>query len=324
MDLALILAIVFVGAAVAERLPKSARSAVFAVALGFLVYQTVHSVRYARALIRDADPARLGEYKIAKWMDANMPGERAFIGGSASLLYNAVTDNPQFKGGHDQQMVNPFLLHVDYAIMSDANAGDHGAQNSIFWLKAFGSHAISVSGPNSGDAYKPYDHPRKFDGALPVLWRDGDDTIYGIPGRSRSLAHVMPADAPSARTPVNGLDMEPVAAYVAALDDPQYPLATFQWKSLSEAEIHADVGRGQVVAVQVTYVPGWEAWANGRRLPVRGDGIGQTVIEPGAAGPCVISLRYAGGRERPLIRAASLLAMLSALVLWLGSSGKMG
>jgi hypothetical protein len=313
MDLALLAAVVFVGAALLERLPQPARSVFSLAVVLLLALQTIHSVRYARNLIRPADPARLSEYKIAKWMDANRPGERAFIGGSASMLYNAVTDNPQFHGGHDQHMVNPFLLHADYAIYSDMNAGDRGAQNSVFWLKAFGAHAISISGPGSGDPYQPFAHPAKFDGVLPLAWRDGGDAIYDVPARSRSLAHVIPADAVPARTPVNGLDMEPVAAYVAALDDPRYPLATFQWKSLSQAEIHASADRGQVLAVQVTYVQGWEAWADGRRQRVRGDAIGQMVIEPDGSGPCEISLRYTGGKERLLTRAASLTAMIVAI-----------
>jgi ribosomal protein S6E (S10) len=106
---------------------------------------------------------------------------------------------------------------------------------------------------------------------------------------------------------------------VAALDDPTYPLATFQWKGMSEAEIRATVARGQVIAVQVTYEPGWEAWANGRRLTVRGDAIGQMVIEPERTGPCVISLRYTGGKERVVTRAMSLTALLVAIAFgWRG------
>ncbi len=314
MDLALILAVVFIGAAILERFPKPARSAVFLAVLILLAAQTRHSMHYARHLIRSAEPASLGEYKIAKWMDVNRPGERAFIGGSASMLYNTVTDNPQFKGGHDQHMLNPFLMAVEFAIFSDMNAGDRGAQISVFWLKAFGASAISVSGPNSGDPYKPFEHPRKFEGVLPLLWRDGDDSIYEVPVRSRSLAHVIPANAVPARPPIHGLDTEPVAAFVAALDDPRYPPATFRWKSLSEADIHAVVEPGQVVAVQVSYDRGWEAWANGRPQRIRGDSIGQMAIQTDCQGPCDISLRYTGGTEKLLTRTVSMAAMIVALV----------
>jgi uncharacterized membrane protein YfhO len=82
---------------------------------------------------------------------------------------------------------------------------------------------------------------------------------------------------------------------------------------MSEAEIRATVDHGQVIAVQVTYDPGWEAYANGKRQPVRGDAIGLMVIEPDCHGPCEISLRYTGGKARVVTRAMSLAAMLVAL-----------
>jgi hypothetical protein len=308
MDLLLLLAAVFGGAAIVDRLPKKVRFAVVAAVMISLALQTGHSVRYARGLIRSVEPGSLIECKIAKWMDRNRPGERAFIAGSSSYLYNVFTDNPQFQGGHIQFAVNPFIPGVVYQIQSGRSA-----EVSVLWLKAFGAHAVSVSGPNTPDFYKAFANPRKFDGVLPLLWREGDDAIYEVPSRSPSLAHVIPAAAVVERTPIHGLDVEPVEPYVAALDDPRYPLAAFQWKGMSEAEIRATVDRGQVIAVQVTYDPGWEAYANGKRQPIRGDAIGLMVIEPDCHGPCEISLRYTGGKDRVVTRAMSLAAMLVAL-----------
>ena len=57
--------------------------------------------------------------------------------------------------------------------------------------RSAGARAISVPGPKSPEYYKPFANPRKFEGVLPVLWREGDDTVYGVPARSDSLAHVM-------------------------------------------------------------------------------------------------------------------------------------
>jgi hypothetical protein len=314
MDLALLLAVVFGGAAILDRLPRRVRFVAAVVVTLGLAMQTVHSVSYARGLIRSVEPSRLSEYKIAKWMDRNRHGERAFIPGSSSFLYNVFTDNPQFQGGHIQFAVNPLIPGAVYQIQSSG-----GTEVSVMWLKAFGTHAIAVSGPKSTDAYKAFANPRKFDGVLPLLWREGDDAIYEVPSRSASLAHVIPAAAVVQRTPIHGLDIEPVEPYVAALEDPQYPLATFQWKGLSEAEIHATVERGQAIAVQVTFDPGWEAYANGKRQPIRGDAIDLIVIEPDCHGPCEISLRYTGGKDRVVTRAMSLVAMLVALAFgWLG------
>jgi hypothetical protein len=287
---------------------------VVVVLLAGLTLQTVHAVMYARNLIRSIEPSRLGEYKIAKWLDQNRPGDRAFISGSASFLYNVFTDNPQVCGGHEQQAVNLFIPAVTFTIYTGMNAGSRDAQYSLFWLKAFGARAISVPGPNSTDYFKPFIHPRKFDGVLPLLWREGDDAIYEVPGRSASLAHVIPSSAVVAKTPIHGLNIAPVKPYVAALDDPRYPPATFQWKGMSHAVIRATVAPGQVISVQVTYDRGWEAWANGRRQPTRGDALGQMVIEPDRPGPCEILLSYTGGNEKLVTRALSLAAFLVALV----------
>ena len=176
MDLLLLLAAVFGGAAIVDRLPKKVRFAVVAAVMISLALQTGHSVRYARGLIRSVEPGSLIECKIAKWMDRNRPGERAFIAGSSSYLYNVFTDNPQFQGGHIQFAVNPFIPGVVYQIQSGRSA-----EVSVLWLKAFGAHAVSVSGPNTPDFYKAFANPRKFDGVLPLLWREGDDAIYEVP-----------------------------------------------------------------------------------------------------------------------------------------------
>jgi hypothetical protein len=311
MELALTLLMVFA----ATYVPRRYRTSLYCIAVTALVFQSVHVARYAHYLIRPADPTQLVEYKFAKWLDANRHGERAFLSGSTSLSYNVFTDNPQFYGGHEPFVPNSFLAIPAYTMYSGANAGDRDAEYSIFWLKAYSARAISVSGPRGREFLKPFAHPRKFEGRLPVLWREGDDTIYEVPSRSASLAHVMPAAAISVRTPIHGLDIGPVEAYVAALDDPRYPPATFQWKGTSEAIIQAIVEPDQVVDVQVTHHPGWEAYSNGNQLSIRRDAIGLMAIEPGRTGSCTIALRYTGGNERTATRTLSLCAMLVAGVL---------
>jgi hypothetical protein len=314
MDMVLPVALVFAGASILDRVSARARFAVVAAVIGWLGFETVHSVLYARNLIRAVEPSGLSEYQIAKWLDTHRPGERAFISGSSSFMYNMFTDNPQLTGGHDQHTVNTFLPIVRYTIYSGMNAGDRDAEYSIFWLKAFGTHLISVPGPGGTDYYySGIVHPGKFDGVLPLLWRSKDGSIYEVPARSGSLAHVIPVSAIVTRTPIHGLDTGPVEAYVAALEDAAYPPATFRWKDLSEAEIEATVRPGQAIGVQVTYERGWEAWANGRRQRVFGDAIGQMVIEPDCLGACQVSLKYTGGWEHRATRGMSLAAMLAGI-----------
>jgi len=319
LDLFLLLALVFSVAALGDRLPRPAATVITVAVITCLTVQSIHSIRYGRSLIRAVDPSTLSEYKIAQWMDRNRPGKKAFISGSTSFIYNDFTDNPQLVGGHEQHSSNPFLLAVLFSLYTGTNAGDRDADYSIFWMKAFGASAVSMSGEDSTEYYHPFTHPDKFDGVLPLLWRDGDDRIYEVPLRSDSLAHVMPAEAIPSRTPIHALDIEPVEPYVAALDNPEYPPATFEWKSMSEAEIHATLDPGQVVAVQITYHPGWEARVDGATQPVRGDAIGQMVVEPDCTGPCDINLRFTGGGERILTRTLSAFAMLFTLGLALFS-----
>ncbi len=315
MDLVLPMAIVFAGASILDRTAARVRGAATAVAIGSLSFLTVHSVLQARELIRPAERNRMSEYQIANWLDTHRPGERAYISGSSTFLYNAFTDNPQLAGGHEQHTVNTFLTIVGFTINSGMNAGDRDADYSIFWLKAFGAHLISMPGPESNDFfYRGIVHPRKFDGVLPLLWRSKAGSIYEVPARSASLAHVIPASAIVTRTPLHGLDIAPVEAYVAALEDPAYPPATFQWEGMSEAEIDATLRPGQLIGVQVTYERGWEAWANGKPQRVFGDAIGQMVLAPDCLGPCHVLLRYTGGWEHRATHAMSLGAMLAAAV----------
>jgi hypothetical protein len=309
--------IAFLCAAAFERVPRRMRVVALTVIVAALSMQSIYATRFARNLIRSTDPRELSEYRIAKWLDRNRPGERAFVTGSASFLYNMFTDNAQLAGGPDQHIVNGFIRIVGYTIHSGANAGDRDADYSIFWLKAFGAHQIAVSGPGSTDAYKPIAHPHKFDGVLPLLWRYGGDAIYEVPLRSTSLAHVIPQSAIVTRAPAHGLDIAPVEAYVKALDDPAYPVASFRWQNLSEGVIEAAPGPGQVVSVQISYEPGWEAWANEKRQSITSDAIGQMVIASDCNGPCVIDLRYTGGWERYLTRILSLAAMALALTVLL-------
>jgi len=294
MDIALLLVTVFGGSVWLARFGPRVRVTVAVAVLAALGAQTVHMWVHARRIIRGVDVARLSEYKVARWLETNRPGERTFVPGSVSLLLNAFSDVPQLHGGHDQHTRNTFIPIASFTIYSGMNAGARDAEYSVFWLKAFGVGTVAVTGPKSTEVYKPYVNPGKFEGVLPLLWRDGDDAIYEVPGRSRSLAHVIPREAVVGRRPVHGLDIAPVERYLDALEDPGLPLATMTWNNLHEAMIRAPMEAGRVISVQVTYDEGWVAVANGRKQPIRSDAIGQIVVEPDCTGPCEILLTYRG------------------------------
>jgi hypothetical protein len=264
-------------------------------------------------LIQPIDIRSTTEYKTAQWFDRNMHGRRVMAPGSTSLFLNAFTDTPQLGGGFDQGVTNWYIRVAVYTIYSGQNAGSRDAEYSLLWLKAFGVRAIAVGGPASGEHYKPYVNPRKFEGVLPEVWRDGDDRIYLVPSRTDSLAHVVRPGSLVTVPPIHGLDVDQVRRYVAALEDASLPAATMRWTSRHSARIEADLAGDQILSVQVNYHPGWRAEVNGQRRKVGGDKIGLMWIEPRCRGRCTVDLVYDGGTEMRLAKTASSGGLLACL-----------
>jgi hypothetical protein len=277
------------------------------------IWQAVLLRNYARTLIRPVDIATTIEYKVDTWIDRNLPGQRTLVSGDPEYLLNVLSDNPQMSAGHEFSAPNWEQRVAVYTIYSGANAGDRDAEYSLLWLRAFGNQAIYVPGEKSREFYHPVAHPHKFDGVLPVLWHDEDDTIFAVPQRSRSLAHVIPKEAVVAREPIHGLDVDPVRPYVAALEDPSLPIAEMRWEGPSRALIDATMKPGQAMSVQVTWAPGWRASVAGRKIPLRKDGIGLLVLDPGCDGPCNIRLDYVATPEVWICRVLSGLATLGMI-----------
>jgi hypothetical protein len=127
---------------------------------------------------------------------------------------------------------------------------------------------------------------------------------------------VVPRAALVSREPMNGIDIEPLRPYVAALDDPSMPAAEFRWTSMHSMRIAADLQEGQVISVQTAWHKGWHAvvknGANGRSIPVLRDGIGLMYIEPGVSGRVDIEMYFDGGLE---MRLANFLSPLTAVLL---------
>jgi len=139
-----------------------------------------------------------------------------------------------------------------------------------------------------------------------------------VPQRSASLAHVVPPAALASRAPANESDIAPLGPYLAALRDPEAPAASFEWRSLHEARIEANIAPGLLLSVQVNYHPGWRASANGSAARVFADHLGLLAIEPGCAGPCTVDLVFGRSPEARLMRALSLMAAAAAA--WLAAA----
>jgi hypothetical protein len=293
--------------------PAARKPAVIALVL-FCVAQGVVYREYARSIIGGIDMTRTIEYRMAKWMDANLEGRRVMAPGSVGFWMNAFTDTPQIGGGFDQAVPNPIYPAMHYQVLSGQGAGDREAGIAILWLKTYGADAIGVTGPESPEFFKPFANPGKFEGALPELWREQDSVIYAVPRKNPALAHVIRREDLPARPPAGGLDVEPLNGYVRGIDDPYLPTARFTWLARDHARIEADLQPAHLISVQITHHAGWRASVNKEPRPLWRDHAGQIAIEPGCDGVCEIELRYGASREAAALAWLRALAVLGGAV----------
>ena len=299
-----------------ERTPRKWKVAIACLGLLAAIPFAKEHRRYARYILHPIDIRQRIEYKSARWIEHNLPGSRVLVPGSTMFWLNAFTDVPQLGGADDQGTTNFLTRVATYVIWTSDGTGERDAEISLTWLNALGVDAIEVGGPKTAEVFKPFRNPSKFDGVLDELFREGDDVIYAIPHRRASLAHAMTRDALPSRAPINGIDIDPLKPYVAALSDDTLPQPEMHWTSRHSAEIRADLRPGHVVSVQITHHPGWHATANGRPVRAMSDGLGQLVVEPGCNGPCEIQIDYDGGFEMWIARVVSWLALTGSL-LWI-------
>ena len=158
-----------------------------------------------------------------------------------------------------------------------------------------------------------FEFPERFDGVLPVLWREGGVTIYQIPRRSPSLAHVIPEIELVRKPPSRTDDIAGLKKYDAALDNEPLPAAQTEWDGRNRLRVHAAASPGQIVSLQVSCHPGWRAFVNGRKTPILADGLGLMWLRPNCNGPCEIQLDYTGGFELRFARWLSVAALLLCL-----------
>ena len=315
MEMGLILSLVFSVRLLVHRW-KALRWPV-AVAFGILcVFQFVQYRGYARRLIRGIDITQTSEYKTALWFDRHMRDSRVMVPGSTTFWLNVFTDTPQLTGCCPQGVLNQTERIADYGIMTDLTAESRAFENSQLWFKALGVRAVAVSGARSTEVYKPFYHPHKFEGRLPVLWRDEDDVIYEVPWRYYSIAHAMePGDLVS-RTPRHGVDTDPLIRYVAAIERPEAPELQVRWPDNETILITGNLLPDQIVSVQESAHPGWRAAVEGSPRRVFADKLGLLAVVPNCSGDCTISLHFDGGVEMRAARWVNR-AAIAGSILWI-------
>jgi hypothetical protein len=324
MELALALLAGLLLDAALRRLPGRAALAGTILFMLALIWPLKSDRHYARdGLIRTIDIKTTSEWRTAQWLNQHWNGGRVLLPGSSAFWLTAFSDTPELDGGFAQGVTIPEYFMAKYEIGTGTAAGSHAAEIAILWFKALGVQAVGVSGPGSTEVYKDFRHPEEFEGILQPLWRDGGDVLYRV-GTSTSLAHVVTASDLVTKTPFNGIDVEPLRPYVAALENPSYPAAAFDWTSLHSARIQTDLPTNGVVSIQISWSAGWHARMNGQSVRVLKDGLGFMYLVPGTAGPVTISMDYDGGIEMLaahwISRATLALLALACVVSWRGRS----
>jgi hypothetical protein len=314
MELALALVMAFGLRSVFEKAWPTLTVALLLLFFALAGEQIVSHRQFGRNILQPADVTQTIEYRTAAWASRNLPGVRVMLPGSIAQWADDFTDVWQFSGSSWSQAYNQSQQRGLAAVYNGGDTPQQDARIALDWLRAFGVGAIAVSGPNSHEYWKPFVHPAKFEGLLPVLWHEEDVTIYRVPQRTASLAHVVSESAIVSRSPAGPRDTDQIEKYTAALDDPSLPPADFHWGEPNSIQIRTTAGPGQAVSVQVSYHPGWHAKAGNRSVEVRRDGLGLMWLRPACSGPCEIQLDYDGGWELRLCRYLSYTALCALLL----------
>ena len=322
MELALDLLIVFALKPLIDRFPKSVRFGLLAIVLAFGGEQVTSDAAFGRAIMQPADLSRTIEWRASTWAAAKLPGVRVALPGSISQWANLFSPVLQFGGGAWSVAYNESQQRASWGTQNISDDRNIEVRYAMAWLRAFGVGAIGVAGPKSPEFWKTMRHPDKFEGILPVLWREDDTTIYQVPRRSASFAHVVPRESLVVNTPLAPSDIWQVERYVKATEDTALPQATFRWEDNNHFVIGAPADSGHVISIQVSGGPGWHASARGRKVPVSKDGIGLMWVDPKCAGGCEVEMSYDGGWQLRLLRWLSFAALAAVILtpLWLKRS----
>jgi hypothetical protein len=314
MELSLSLVIVFAVRPWLRRIPTPIRRAA-AVLLFALAIEQIATFRKSEKMFTfPVDVTRTVEYRAALWAQQTYPQVRFFMAGSIGQWTNTFTDIQQFAGESFTMSVNQVAQRAYSAVTFGSGEPREEMTMTVDWLKAYGVGAIAVCGKDSESFWKAFSSPKKFEGVLPALWTSGGVTIYRVPLREFTLAHIVPESAIVRRVPRDPDETADLEKYVAGLDDPSLPGTSFDWEGRNRIRIHTTVAPGQVLSVQESYHPGWHATVAGKPGKIFKDGLGLMWLRPECQGPCQVVLDYDGGWELRICRWLSWLAIASLAV----------
>jgi hypothetical protein len=250
------------------------------------------------------------EYHLARWMAQHPPQGRVFASGGMRFRMNSWFDIPQVGGGFETGLQNrvPWDLAYNMRTAKDSRPGRE-TQDALLELKAMGAEYVVAHGPKSREYYRDFVLPERLAAALTAVYREEDDTIYALP--ARPLANLLnPEELPGKDAPTRPWVLEP---YIAALEDPARPALQTRWVGADTLAIDGAAPPGRLVAVRVNADPGWQAFQDGRAIPIEIDNLGFMVLRPAAAAATHIELHFRATAEPRLMAVLSALAWMAAL-----------
>jgi hypothetical protein len=229
---------------------------------------------------------------------------------------NSWFDIPQVGGGFETGLRNRVPWDLAYHIRTGKGARPgRETQDTLLELKALGTEYVVLHGPKSREYYRDFVRPERVAAALPAVYHEENDTIYALP--ARPLANLLNLEElPGKDAPTRPWVLEP---YIAALEDPARPVLQTRWLGAGTLVIDGVAPPGRLVAVRVNADPGWQAFQDGRAIPIEIDNLGFMVLRPAAAAATHIELHYRATAEPRImagLSALSWLAALAALFLW--------
>jgi hypothetical protein len=272
LDLALVLGAALLLEWLWNRRHRAARVAVCVIFAAALATTTGYIQRAWHVVARWPDYRTRVEYRVTDWLWTHMPDARVCSSGTVRFWFDAWHDLAELGGGSDQGLLNPIVQDAQW----DISQGSDPA-SLLLWLRALGVDAFYFAGPTSEEPYKDLKHPDRF-AAVPVLFDDGQgNVLYGIPRRYAARARVVESARLSAQRPPRNIG--DLRAYVDVVENGPDSPAALQRSGTDAMVVSAKLDPGQSVLVQETFDPAWQAWSNGKRLPLRKDVMGFMVVD---------------------------------------------
>jgi hypothetical protein len=252
---------------------KIAVAVVVMVAFG----STRHYIKHGRHIIQSwPNYQSRVEYRVTDWLWKNMPDARSLPSGTVRFWFDTWHDLAEMGGGSEQGLLNPIVPNANAEIEIGTNP-----EVAFLWLKAMGVDVMYIAGTHSEEPYKDGQNHERFL-TLPVLFDDGQgNTLYNSQRRWIVRARVVDtAKLAATFAPRTNDDLDSLRPYVDAVENGPDSPVTVERPLTDAMVVHAKIAAGQSLLVQETWDPAWQAWVDGKRLPVRKDIMNFMVVDP--------------------------------------------